>query len=158
QSLYLPVIIDPEYHYEAVNVEVQQNNPHSLLWWTKRLIDLRKGHLAFGRGDITFLTPDNHKVLAFIRNYVFSREPGCGGSPPGRPSAAGRLGGLPPLNETELGDGRETVPQADTILVVANLSRFTQYVELDLGAFKGWTPVELMGRNAFPKVGDRPYF
>jgi maltose alpha-D-glucosyltransferase / alpha-amylase len=27
QRLYLPVIIDPEYHYEAVNVETQQNNP-----------------------------------------------------------------------------------------------------------------------------------
>ena len=38
QKLYLPVIIDPEYHYEAVNVEAQQNNPNSLLWWMKRLI------------------------------------------------------------------------------------------------------------------------
>ncbi len=42
QRLYLPVIIDPEYHYEAVNVEAQQDNPHSLLWWMKRLIALRK--------------------------------------------------------------------------------------------------------------------
>ncbi len=50
QQLYLPVIIDPEYHYEAVNVEAQQANPHSLLWWTKRLIALRKRHPAFGRG------------------------------------------------------------------------------------------------------------
>ena len=41
QKLYLPVIIDPEYHYEAVNVEAQQNNPHSLLWWMKRLIQHR---------------------------------------------------------------------------------------------------------------------
>jgi maltose alpha-D-glucosyltransferase/alpha-amylase len=69
QALYLPVIIDPEYHYEAVNVEVQQNNPHSLLWWTKRLIHLRKKHPAFGRGDLKFLTPDNHKVLAFVRTW-----------------------------------------------------------------------------------------
>src|SRR5262249_48334723 len=37
QRLYLPAIIDPAYHYEAINVEVQQNNPHSLLWWMKRL-------------------------------------------------------------------------------------------------------------------------
>ena len=44
-------IIDPEYHYEAVNVEAQQNNPHSLLWWMKRLIALRKRYQAFGRGD-----------------------------------------------------------------------------------------------------------
>src|SRR6185436_7401537 len=33
QKLYLPVIIDPEYHYETINVEAQQNNAHSLLWW-----------------------------------------------------------------------------------------------------------------------------
>ena len=42
QRLYLPVIIDPEYHYETVNVEAQQSNPSSLLWWIKRLITLRK--------------------------------------------------------------------------------------------------------------------
>ena len=68
QGLYLPLIIDPAYHFEAINVEVQQSNPHSLLWWTKRLIDLRKRHRAFGRGEIHYLTPDNHKVLAFIRS------------------------------------------------------------------------------------------
>jgi maltose alpha-D-glucosyltransferase/alpha-amylase len=124
QGLYLPVIIDPEYHFEAVNVEVQQNNPHSLLWWTKRLIDLRKRHQAFGRGAIKFLTPANHKVLAFVRSY-----------------------------------GGEDGPPApgDDILVVANLSRFPQFVELDLGAFQGWTPVELLGRTPFPAITERPY-
>ena len=49
QRLYLPVVIDPEYHYQTVNVETQQSNPHSLLWWMKRLIALRKRHQAFGR-------------------------------------------------------------------------------------------------------------
>ena len=68
-GLYLPIIIDPEYHYEAVNVEAQQNNPHSLLWWMKRLIALRKRFKAFGRGTLEFLHPDNHKVLAFVRRY-----------------------------------------------------------------------------------------
>ena len=48
QKLYLPVIIDPEYHYEAINVEAQQNNPHSLLWWMKHLIEQRKQFKAFG--------------------------------------------------------------------------------------------------------------
>ncbi|MES2788381.1 MAG: maltose alpha-D-glucosyltransferase [Planctomycetota bacterium] len=67
QKLFLPVIIDSEYHYEAVNVETQQNNPSSLLWWTKRLIALRKQHPAFGRGDLHVLEPDNSKVLAFVR-------------------------------------------------------------------------------------------
>src|SRR5438067_10770340 len=52
QKLYLPVIIDPEYHYEMVNVEGQQNNPNSLLWWMKRIIDHRKEYRAFGRGAL----------------------------------------------------------------------------------------------------------
>jgi maltose alpha-D-glucosyltransferase/alpha-amylase len=69
QRLYLPVNIDPEYHYEAVNVETQQNNPDSLLWWMKRLIALRKSCKAFGRGSLEFLQPENRKVLAFLRHY-----------------------------------------------------------------------------------------
>ncbi|MFO0810958.1 MAG: maltose alpha-D-glucosyltransferase [Gemmataceae bacterium] len=67
QKLYLPVVIDPEYHYEAVNVDAQQNNPHSLLWWHKRLLAARKRHHAFGRGTTTFVSADNEKVLAFVR-------------------------------------------------------------------------------------------
>ena len=98
QQLYLPVITDPEYRYEAVNVEAQQNNSNSLLWWMKRLISFRKRHKVFGRGSLEFLYPDNHKVLAFVRRY-----------------------------------GEEC------LLVVANLSRFVQYAELDLSAFKGMT-------------------
>ena len=69
QRLYLPVIIDPEYHYEAVNVEAQQNNPYSLLWWMKRTIALRKRFQAFGRGTLEFLFSENRHVLAFIRHY-----------------------------------------------------------------------------------------
>jgi maltose alpha-D-glucosyltransferase/alpha-amylase len=116
QKLYLPVIIDPEYHYESINVEAQQNNPHSLLWWMKRLIGLRRQFKAFGRGSLQFLHPENRKILAFLRRY-----------------------------------------QEETILVVANLSRFVQYVELDLAEFKGSVPVELFGRNPFPPVGKVPY-
>ncbi len=67
QKLYLPAIFDPEFHFEAVNVEAQQNNVHSLLWWTKRLLDLRKRHQAFGRGDLQILSSDNPKTLAFVR-------------------------------------------------------------------------------------------
>ncbi|HWO72082.1 MAG TPA: maltose alpha-D-glucosyltransferase, partial [Dehalococcoidia bacterium] len=73
QRLYLPVIIDPEYHYETVNVEAQTENPHSLLWWTRRLIALRKRYKAFGRGTMEFLNPENRKVLAFIRRYEDER-------------------------------------------------------------------------------------
>jgi len=69
QKLYLPVIIDPEYHYEAVNVETQQANPASLLWWMKRIISTRKRFRAFGRGKLEFLHSSNPRVLAFIREY-----------------------------------------------------------------------------------------
>jgi maltose alpha-D-glucosyltransferase/alpha-amylase len=117
QKLYLPVILDPEYHYEAVNVEAQQNNPHSLFWWMKRVIALRKNYKAFGRGSIEFLYPENRKVLAFVRAYEDER-----------------------------------------ILVVANLSRFTQYVELDMSAYSGSRPVELFGHTEFPRIGELPYF
>jgi maltose alpha-D-glucosyltransferase / alpha-amylase len=73
QRLYLPVIVDPEYHYETVNVEAQQANPSSLYWWTKRLIALRKRFQAFGRGSIEFLYPDNRKVLMFLREFEDER-------------------------------------------------------------------------------------
>jgi maltose alpha-D-glucosyltransferase / alpha-amylase len=69
QRLYLPVNIDPEYHYETVNVEAQSNNPHSLFWWTKRIIATRKQFAAFGRGSLEFIFPSNRKVIAFVRQY-----------------------------------------------------------------------------------------
>lgn len=69
QQLFLPVIIDPEYHYEARNVETEYHNQQSFLWWMKRLASLRKQFKAFGRGSIQFLHPENRKVLAFIRRY-----------------------------------------------------------------------------------------
>ncbi len=135
QRLYLPIIIDPEYHYEANNVEGQQQNRHSLLWWTKRMIALRKRFKAFGRGSIELLAPENRKVLAFIRRH----------------SARGPEGGA--------GEGGASSSRADdeAILVVANLSRFSQWVELALEAFKGTVPRELFGRVKFPIVREGPY-
>src|SRR5437588_476623 len=69
QQLYMPVIIDPQYHYEQVNVEQQQSSPYSLLWWMKRLIAQRNRFKAFGRGTMEFLHPENRKILAFVRRY-----------------------------------------------------------------------------------------
>ncbi len=69
QKLALPPITDPAYHYEAINVEVQSANPASLLWWMRRIIHLRQRYKAFGRGSITFLKPENGKILAYIRRY-----------------------------------------------------------------------------------------
>ena len=91
QQLYLPLIVDHEFHHEAVHVEAQQQNPHSLLNWMRRLLALRRRHPAFGRGDLEFLHPTNHAVLAFVRRH-----------------------------------------EEERLLVVANLSRFVQSVELDL--------------------------
>src|SRR6201993_2746023 len=73
QKLYLPVIIDPEYHYEALNVETQQNNPNSLLWWMKRILAQRKQSRALGRGGIGFFSPDNRRILAFVRSHQEER-------------------------------------------------------------------------------------
>ena len=116
QSLYLPVIIDPEYHFELRNVEVEHANPHSLLWWTRRILDLRKQFPAFGNGSFEPLPSTNSKIFAFLR-------------------------------ETD----------AETLLVVANLSRFSQCVELDLSSYRGRTPLELFGRTAFPAIDEQPY-
>jgi maltose alpha-D-glucosyltransferase/alpha-amylase len=67
QRLYLPIITDPEYHYEAHCVDSQQSNPASLLRWMKRLIDVRKQDDVFGNGDFAVVPCDNPAVLAFIR-------------------------------------------------------------------------------------------
>src|SRR5947207_2479143 len=69
QQLYLPITIDPEYHFEAINVENQQKNLSSLLWWTRRVIAMRKNFRAFSRGSLEFLLPENNKVLAFLRRH-----------------------------------------------------------------------------------------
>ncbi len=116
QQLHLPIIIDPEYHYEAVNVENQQKNLSSLLWWMRRVIAMRKNFKAFSRGALEFLYPDNAKVLAFLRRY-----------------------------------------ENETIVVVVNLSRFAQSVELDLSRFSGCIPIEMFSRNPFPSVKKSLY-
>ena len=66
-KLYFPVIMDPVYGYEAVNVEAQQSNPSSLYHWMRRMIALRKRNRVFGRGKFEFLHPDNTSVLAYLR-------------------------------------------------------------------------------------------
>jgi maltose alpha-D-glucosyltransferase/alpha-amylase len=115
-SLFLPVNIDPEFHYEAVNVEVQETNLSSFLWWIRRVISIRKRFPAFGHGDFQIISPNNHKVLAFTRTY----------------------------------DGQ-------TILVVVNLSRFSQAVELDLQQWAGWVPEDTFGHARFPVIRDSAY-
>jgi len=67
--LYAPTIMDPVYGYESVNVEAQSRSLSSLLSATKRLIAVRKSTLAFGRGSMTFIRPENRAVLAYVRQY-----------------------------------------------------------------------------------------
>jgi maltose alpha-D-glucosyltransferase/alpha-amylase len=114
--LYLPVLLDPVYGHQAVNVEAEMRNSTSLLWWTKRMIEVRKQHPVFGLGSFEELTASNPSVFAFLRQ-----------------------------------DERQTV------LCVNNLSRFPQPVELDLRRFAGCSPVEVVGRVHFPRIGEWPY-
>jgi maltose alpha-D-glucosyltransferase/alpha-amylase len=116
QRLYFPVITDPEYHYETVNVEVQRDNPNSIWWWVKRALSLRKSMPELSRGELEFVHNENPKVLTYLRTF---------------------------------GDR--------SVLVVANLSRHTQPVEIDLSRFEGVEPVEVFGRTRFPAVGPNPY-
>ncbi len=69
QRLFLPVIVDPEHHYESVNVESQQANLSSVLWWMKRLIALRNRYPLFGLGSMRFVHSDNPRVLAYVREH-----------------------------------------------------------------------------------------
>ena len=118
QRLYLPVILDPQYHYESVNVETQRANTTSLFWFMKRIINMRKKFKAFSRGDMKFIQVDNPKVLAFSRNY-----------------------------------------QNETLLIVANLSKYAQPAEIDLKEFKGYVPMEVFSKNNFPAIKENaPYF
>jgi maltose alpha-D-glucosyltransferase/alpha-amylase len=67
--IYSPVIMDPVYGYEAVNVEAQSSDSSSLLQWMRNMIALRKLFKVFGRGEIQFLSPSNQRVLAYLRMY-----------------------------------------------------------------------------------------
>jgi maltose alpha-D-glucosyltransferase/alpha-amylase len=68
--LYLPVIMDPIYGFQAVNVEAQSNNMSSLLHWTRRMLQVRREHPAFGLGDFVERGSSNPSVLAYLRRYV----------------------------------------------------------------------------------------
>jgi maltose alpha-D-glucosyltransferase/alpha-amylase len=67
ERLNAPLISNPVYGYQAVNVEAQKRSPHSLLLWMKRLIEVRKSTPVFSRGSLEFLRPSNRRVLAYVR-------------------------------------------------------------------------------------------
>jgi maltose alpha-D-glucosyltransferase/alpha-amylase len=115
--LYQAILLDPLYHYQAVNVESQLRSPTSLLNWLRRLIRARKKYPVFGRGSLKFVPCENRRVVAYLREY-----------------------------------------QEQTVLVVNNLSAFAQPAALDLQAFRGRVPIELLGNHEFPAIGEQPYF
>lgn len=116
QKLFLPVIREPGYRYETVNVDILNKNTASLLWWIKNLIAIRKRLKAFSHGSIAFLDTGNSKVLAFIRSF-----------------------------------------KGESILVVCNLSKFSQAAEMNLKNFAGSQPVEIFSQNKFFEIGEAPY-
>ena len=116
QKLYLPVVTDPAFHYQTINVKAQEATPSSLLHWTRRVIAIRKRHKAFGRGTIDFLHPQNQKILAYFRQYENER-----------------------------------------VLVVVNLSRYSQPALLDLKTFQGQYLVDLFSGQTFPQIEEAPY-
>jgi maltose alpha-D-glucosyltransferase / alpha-amylase len=67
--LSLPTIMDPVFGYQAVNVEAQVENTSSLLHWTRRMIQARKQHPAFGMGTFSDLGGSNPSVFSFSRDF-----------------------------------------------------------------------------------------
>ena len=116
ERLYSPLISNPVYGFQAINVDSQRRSEHSLLSWTKSVIQTRNSFRVFSRGSIEFLSPSNHRVLSYVR---------------------------------QLGE--------EKVLVVNNLSSSAQAVELNLQRYKGHIPIEMFGRNLFPRIGDLPY-
>lgn len=117
QKLYLPVITDPLYRYESVNVKTQEESPASILLWIKNIIAMRKRLSAFGRGSITFIESSNSKILCFARVYERQR-----------------------------------------IIVVANLSQFSQAATLDLTDFKNCDITEAFSQNRFKSIDKGEYY
>ena len=115
-QLYLPVLLDPVYGYQATNVEAQLRDQHSFLQWFRRLLAVRKQHPVFGLGTFEVLHPENPAVFAYVRTY-----------------------------------------NDDIVLCVNNLSGRAQAAELDLSPWEGMYPVELLGRERFPRIGELPY-
>src|SRR5277367_6747808 len=116
ERLYSPLISNPVYGFQSINVDSQRRSEHSLLSWTKSVIQTRNSFRVFSRGSIEFLSPSNHRVLSYVR---------------------------------QLGE--------EKVLVVNNLSSSAQAVELNLQSYKGHIPIEMFGRNLFPRIGELPY-
>lgn len=119
-SLTLPLIMDPLYGYQSINVEAQARDAHSLLNWTRRMLTVRKQQKAFGRGSLKILSPANRRILAYLREHHNDES-------------------------------------HEIILCVNNMSRAAQAAELDLTAFAGKIPIEMIGGTRFPIITTLNY-
>jgi len=116
ERLYSAPINNPVFGYQSVNVEAQEQDISSLLYWTRAIINVRRQTKVFSRGAIEFFEPANKKILAYVRSF-----------------------------------------EGKTILCVFNLAKTAQSVDLDLSAYRGFTPVELMGESRFNRISEWPY-
>lgn len=116
QQLFLPIISDPLYRHETVNVFNQRNDPNSLWRWIKGMLGTRKSIPALSRGDMKFVQSENAKVVCYLRKY-----------------------------------------EDNYILVVANLSRFSQATTIDLAEFTGFKLVEVFSESSFPEIDSESY-
>jgi len=116
QKLYLPVISDPVFRYESVNVATQLENTSSLIWWIRNTIAMRKRLGLFGTGHMKFIETNNNKVLCFVRSHENQR-----------------------------------------VVVVANLSQFSQAATLNLSEFRNCDVTEVFSQNRFQSVGTGEY-
>lgn len=116
QRLALPIVSDPIYRYESVNVAMQQENPASLMLWIKNALTLRRRLKVFGQGDLSFMESSNPKVLCFARSFKNHR-----------------------------------------VVVVANLSQFSQMTTLDFSEFKNCNITEAFSQNRFMRNDGDSY-
>jgi maltose alpha-D-glucosyltransferase/alpha-amylase len=116
QKLFLPIVTDPMYRYESLNVATQEENPSSLMWWIKNVLAMRKRLNVFGRGELKFIESSNSKVLCFVRTLADQR-----------------------------------------LIVVANLSQFSQATVLNFSDFKDCDITEVFSQNRFQSVETGDY-
>lgn len=116
QKLYLPLITDPVFRHEFVNVATQEENHSSLMWWMKNIISMRRRLQVLSRGDLKFIESSNSKVLCFVRTY-----------------------------------------EKQQIIVVANLSQFSQAATINLKDYKGYEITEVFSQNRFANVENSSY-
>jgi maltose alpha-D-glucosyltransferase/alpha-amylase len=163
-QLYLPPLMDPVYGYGAVNVEAQMRNPGSFLHWLRGMLVQRRSLPVLGEGRMEVLDCPNPAILAFVRSgevadVAVSSVDGPG-LPAVMPTPSAQVPGLEVPARTvpaRAGVPADSPKRSQAVLCVHNLSRFAQPALLDLAAWVGRRPVEVLGRVPFPVVGGEPY-